>query len=306
VPSEPVTPPAEPTLLEQYDIGEDVAPAPPAPIEAETPPAETPPAPKTPPKDPATGKFVKRPHPDRLLRTAAQIGISTEEIEEASTAELREMVRDATLEKLAQQRSKDIEAAKRPPSTPAPEPAAPVDLGIDESQYDPGLISLIKKQAEEIRQMRAQMGHMGGHIKRQAEESIATRFDAAFDGMNLEKDLGRGRPPEDSPEMARRQAIVAEAIRLAGNQDPNKVIGLLGDAANKLFKLKPAKAAPKPANGATRISPEEWAASGMARPTHREGAPELPGKTKAVQKVTEYLRDNAATQETGDDLDGLL
>lgn len=329
--------PQTPSIADQYDIGDEelqniptVAPVPPAAIAPEAgsvlPASDG--AKPTPPRDPVTGQFLpKAPtHPRLLVQTAKDLGLDEAEIESTPTAELRELVRDAVSARQFNHHAQTVENAMSasrgdqfaasqvvtPPSeppAPSPSPTAggsPSDLGIDETQYDAGLMSLFKKQAQRIAELEKMVGHQHSYIKNQIEQTTTQKIDGAFEKLGGHFDTLLGKGPRGTfadaaaPEIIRRKAIVSLASQLAGQKaNVDQVVAKIGEAAKTLFGLKmPDPPAPKPT--APSLSPEEiaWRQAGLARPTHREGSSEPPGPAKAEKAAAAYLADNGLSGGT--------
>jgi len=335
------------SVVDQYDIGDDTpqnspaegetAPAVSSPAVAPeaspaTPASEV--AKPVPPKDPVTGRFVSpaslpQQHPKLLAQTARDLGLDQGEIDATPTAELRELVRDAVsarsfnqhaqIVENAMERSRQVDpsvsslpvspeppAATHPPTAGGSSPES--ELGIDESQYDAGLISLFKKQAKRIDELEKMVGHQHNYIKNQIDQTTTQKIDGAFEKLGGHYELLMGKGPrkafaDTTPEYIRRKAVVTLAAQLAGgtNANADQVVAKIDEAAKTLFGLRMTEPpAPKPAAPAPALSPEEiaWRAAGLARPTHREGSNEPPGPAKAEKAAAAYLADNGLSGGT--------
>lgn len=290
-------PPSQESLVDQYEFDTDPEPTPepetPAPPPSAAtatsgPPAEAKdsPAPEEQPQEAA-----KPNHPEALVRLAEDLGISSEEIETSSPEGLalaiRHIFRTTT--------------AKQPePKAETPEPEPEIDLGLDESQYEPGLIGAMKKLAREnAKELKAVTAKLEEYEKREQARDIEEknrRIDGAFEslGPDFEAHFGKGSARElgrESPELARRFAVLSFANQMKGDAPLEKK---LQKAANLLYQPSPKQqATTPPAAEVEKILAQrrgEWAEGGVARPTHRESK-ELPkGPTRAKQTFNRELK----------------
>lgn len=309
--------------IEQYDLG-DVPPhdpkftllKPSATTEGDD--LGTPPARPTPPKDPVTGKFVsasKSTHNATLLATARKLGISDEEIEASTSADLRELCRDVSFAQEMQRRENTISTAieKKQEQIKATKQAiAQAKLFDKEEEFDGELIGLLKKQQNQIEELKARLDRQD---QEQAGRSFAAKADAAFEslGPKFEKLFGKGRGKDldpQGPEMRKRRIIVREAAEMAGpNPTPEKILAKIKEAAGVVYGITPAPGPvtrsddggepPARKKGQSLESFEQdWANGGLARPTGRNGGVEPKGKTKAIRSVEQFYRDRAEMGET--------
>jgi hypothetical protein len=201
------------------------------------------------------------------------------------------------------------------------------DLGIDnEADYDPKLIGALKKLGgtrKEIDDLKKQLAQRDSRDFERDTRRTAAMIDAAFAAMpEYEKIFGKGAGSElgtDKPEMQRRIAVLRQA-----NIDMRE-IGSVGQLRARLkaatdliypasMLTKPANPydvaeTPKPANGKadkSRITPEEWDAAALARPTQRKGK-ELPkGDALAVAELTKKMRESSEVIPDSEELDGFF
>ncbi len=295
-------------VADQYDLDDtDYNPEwdqqePSKPISSQKPAvAEQPPASPSRPRNP-DGTF-KAAHSPRLSRMATDMGMTQAEIDELNPDALEAVVeqeyRRARAESAAQRTQKGVldavEPGDSPPEVPPAKPEE-IDLGIDESQWDPTIVGLFKSQAQKIASLEARLNAVQGHQQAQVNASLTERADAVFGQHEL---LGKGKYHEltpDSPEMQRRNAVAmlvrADKSRLSLEQKLTKAIETLFPGA--AAPTAPTKASP---------TPEEWAEAGLARPTQRNGSPEPKGPKRAKQAVAAILREQRGGQ--GDEELGL-
>lgn len=310
-------------------------PEPVEPVEAVTPetPAETPAEVQG--RDPKTGHFTTK-HPAYLREAAADFGFSEEDIAGYSTDQLGAVV--VRMQRRLAKEQQDLsriagETARRP--APAPEPAPKpeddlLDLGTDEAgkpyteaDVSGPLLRVLKKQADELKKLRGTAGKIDELAQREQARSLNTSralLDEAFEALG-EGDhplLGKGGISElgaDSAEGKRRNAIVREAQIDLNNDTPRQIAKKIKAARDVLYPAAPAAPAgdgyeiegvkPKPANGKPkpRISPEEFAASAVAKPTQRK-ANDLPlGEERAIAAIRAKYETNESSND--EDLNGL-
>lgn len=270
--------PAPPTIADQYAIDEDIAEAP-----GESPevPSSMPGAAPAPP--PPVSSHT---HPAKLAQMALDYGFSDQEIAARPTDQLAEAVyhvQKKTLE-MARQLSAEREttrATERPPSPAPPEPPPEEEgLGLDETQYDPGLMGVIKQQRSELKALRERLDFNERREQARANEGVAERVDRAF-GRH-EAVLGKGRRQElnkDSAEYARRLAVLGMVDRDTSHRS-------LEEKIDRAVEVLYGTQAPAPA--LTRQQ-QRWAEGGVARPTSRAAEQEPPGVKKARRAVAEQL-----------------
>lgn len=295
----PAPKPAQPTLVEQYDIGDE---APPPQVGPETPAAgDTPPAAASAqhhsaeqPRDQA-GRFT---HPPLLVQSAKKAGISDEDILGSNSADLREAIRDARIEQLIAARTERVDTAVQQQQQAVQQQAPPPAHDPLEDQFAPELVEVIRSNRElmaKVAAMEKQLAAVHGHQQEQLRESVAQRLDREFTALNLDL-LGKGRASElgaSSMELTRRRVVITEAQRLAG-KDANleAVARKIGEAARGLFGLNPPAAPPANPPAREPTPADIWNQGGLALPTHRLGANEPDGRSKAEKTVASYLRGN--------------
>lgn len=309
----------QPSLADVYDIGEpDLDAALPA---EPVPPSEPKPAaPAEPAAQPAEqarradGTFGHK-HPRYLLHQAKDLGMDPAEVAALSTDELGEAVaaqaawavgrarQDTLRNSIDQPRQAPEPLVRREPESAAEE----IDWGQDESgrklsdrDYLPpiaGAIRTTRALEKRIAELEKRLGDLGEREVRREANSHFDRVDQTFAKLNdLEAVLGKGGRHDlerESPEMQRRMAVLESAKRLAGeNATLEQQLAKVPQAARLLFGDRPAAAPEKP----DRAAVERWNEAATARPTHREGALELPkGKAAAVKAVAQALRDRNGT-----------
>ncbi len=258
---------------------------------------------RTPPRDPNTGQFVKpTSHPPRTVRMAKDLGFSDEEIAEMPTAELRQAVSEAAVERLYSQQAQTIGQAidssargqAAPPATPGEQAD---DFSLKAEDYDEGLYGVVKKLWDRVKQLeasQAEFGQVAQHVRAQAEQTTVQQIDAEFGKFpSLFGKGGLADLPQDGPDMARRKAVVAYANSLKDGTPGQKVakaIATLYPAASVPAReeAKPSRKAPPEADEVV----ERWLAGGVSAPTHRSGANEPSGPEKAAKTIAAYYREN--------------
>jgi len=317
---------ANQTFVDQYEI--DPPEAPEALPDASEPDTNAVPAPgpvSAPrERDPATGRClapaeaVPSQHSPRLVRMAKDLGLDDGEINSIPADRIEDIVYHLNKQALAQARSHSIErtlagATERnivnqqsDPVAPAAKPADEFDLGIDEAQYDPGLIAAIKKmgksQDARIKELESQVSAVTQREVVRANETTADRIDRAFSKHETHLGKGKGRElAEESRDYQRRIAILAMVDRDKGK---GSLESKIDHAVTNLYGA-PAPAAPaKPAAAADDPELEtrrrDWNNGGLARPTQRQPSDMPNGTRKAEKSVAAQLKEMGAVEESGE------
>jgi len=247
------------------------------------------------------GTFTKPTHPRQLFDLATDLGIPSEDIREMPTEALQAVVNSVArqaqrLEREAQARQQTLLSSidrnittQAPAPAPEPEPLS----GLDMSQYDPGIaeaLSLVRQQAKELKALKAEMQQLKGNEVRRENERLSDIADRHF--ADYKTFLGEGRGHElasDSAELTRRRAILAMAemdqSRTSFENKLKKALVTMYGEAGKTPAPTPPPATPAP----TTPTQEAWLKGGVAKPTHREAAPEPPGVRKAEKSVAAIL-----------------
>ena len=245
---------------------------------------------------------------------AADLGLSEEEIQETSPAALEQTVHHLMRRVLAERRSQSIQNTIENGQLRDPEPPPVTDEGpargssdsssltsltaisldLDESQYDEGLVRLLKSQAEQIRRLEARLSKVQGFQQERVRLSLAEQCDRAFEKHASLLGTGRGvdlRP--DDPHFLLRKAVLTMV-------DHGPKVGSLSErideAVARLRKSLSAATEASPvvpsASGTSTPpdTPHEWQAGGQPHPKHRAGAAESSGRSKAEQAVADYMR----------------
>ncbi len=317
-------------IAEQYELGDaashDAAPEPAVPATPTEPqPAavsqsasnvpEPPPAHSL-PRNP-DGTFAPRAteppqHSSRLIEMAHDFGLSDDEISSLPTPILEKAVHKLYKQQQELFRQHSIQATlQQPPSQPAqipdgsgvpggtPEPT-PSDLGINEADYDPGLMGVIKKLQAEINTLKA------AH-QQTAQLSFNEQCDIAFAKHKAHVGEGtRSDLTDDSPFLARRVAIL-NMVKLM----PQK--GTLQSRIDKAVETlygtpaKPDAPAPTAKSSAPRVTEEEWRGGSLQKPTHRKPSDEAPGVAKATRSVAAKLDEmNGSVAQEPESVDDFL
>jgi hypothetical protein len=297
----------EATLAEQYDVpgrGEGseargVAEAAPA---GTTPgPAPGPAPAEGPPRDPQTGRFTSpgAGHSSTLVRLAFDLGLAPEEIDALDSRSLAKVVGDAQREQQAARRAATTEGAlagRQAPAGAAPAAASggsAKELGLDaELEWDPSLVSLLGTLRSELASARAELAELKGHHVQQAQRTARQQVETV-----LARDYSDFMGPEPGPRATGKDAALAKRRALARyvseelKDDPGSLEERVVLAMEHLFGQK---APGNRAAAARRGGPDEqqWREGALARPTHRAGAAEPPGREKAAASVARIMREN--------------
>lgn len=322
------------SIVDEYEI--EASPSPEAPAVRD--PALAPPPTN---RDPDTGRFVKVEHPKGLVRRAAELGMSDEEINEATTAQLDSLVYHLNQQSLAEARTaSQATVLDRLRSERAADPAgasatqqdavaavpgddrgtapAEFDLGISEEDFHPDLVKVLKKMhadsSAKIKALEAQVAGLAQRDNLRVQETTNEKIDRVFQQLGDEANFGTVPVAElsaDDPAYARRIAVLNEARRLSGPKAGLAAqLGNIKKAAQRLYGTRetPPAATPsptvtpgtvaKPAANGSRITPEDWQAAGLARPTQRE-IEDPPSQKKAERAVANYMKENGMTDRPG-------
>lgn len=333
----PVAPttPKTASIVDEYEIESSASSE--APVVSESAPAPPP----TKPRDPETGQFMKAEHPKGLVRRAAELGMSEQEISEASTTQLDSLVYHLNQQSLAEARTasqaavldrvrsdrdtsgaaatqQDAGAGSGEVGGGAPE----FDLGINEDDFHPDLVRVLKKmhgeQMAKIKALEAQVLGLAQRDNLRTQETTNEKIDRVFEQLGDDANFGKG-PVSDltaeDPAYARRIAVLNEARRMSGAKAGLAAqLANIKKAAERLYGSRapappPRTAPPSPASSPTatasaangnRITPEEWQAAGLARPTNRE-TDEPPSTKKAERAVASYMKENGMNDRPGMD-----
>lgn len=296
-------------------------------------------APETPAAPPAST------HPGYLVEFAKEFGFTDEEITSLSTEQLGRSV--GILRKRDRERMSQLSAEYQvhnprqpvaPPAPVVPPPEPEIDLGIDESQYGPGMIEAMKKvrrdSIKENQQLKEQLAAIQAQQQEQLQTASANHLDAAFDalGDGYEHVFGKGLGLEieqDDPLSIQRRVEIIKAIAARDRINPYKIspkalAAKIKSIADPLYKIQP-PAPPKPAapadpyangglptptngKGASRFTPEQWEQAGLSTPTARKGSSEPKGEELAKANLAKRQRELgiAGSTPTQSELDGFL
>lgn len=267
-------------------------------------------------------------HPSWLVEQARELGmvddedldIPTQTLSRWVNARLRERVQYQD-QYLRERTLSEGQVRNLEPERPKPPAEDDIDLGIDEAQYDPGIIAAMKRLAlssqKRIKDLETKLAQTEQREQAREQTERERHIDGLFDrlGKPYEKLFGSGpmNTIQDQGQRARRIAALQAAI------DPKtKQIGNLSQAAKILFgdgeQAAPAgdlgayeDPAKPTANGAPRITPEQWANGGVAAPTQRIAKELPPGDARAVKNLTEKLRQqNGEVLPDSQELEGFL
>lgn len=290
------------------------------------------------PRDPATGRFVSDPipvepqeqlapaapvHPSYLVNQALELGFDHDDISAMPTEALGRAVY-RSFRAREQARSQNVVERVRSDAevrSPAPEPEFNIDLGSDLDGYDPNIVKAIKtvgqQSLERVRKLENELGQERAKNKEREQKQAFQILDSAFARLGKEYEpifgKGTGASLGDKPEMKRRIAVLnAAGVRL-DDINPHTIVEQIRDAA-EMLSIKPSPATPATdpyaaVNGGAkkpRISPEEWNAASLARPTAQRGAAEPPGEKKAIENLKRRFAQEDAGETDSEITDGLL
>lgn len=315
-----VSPPAQPThsLQNDYDIDEtdlvdDTSDATPVAAPAETPASANDYTPAGGRERNPDGTFKKAEHPRYLTRQARDLGFSDEELAELSTDQLGEAVYAAnrTIQQTnlfnAQTRAKENHPGGQPQQVSVPDREEPqgesyfkMDPAI-EAEFEPKFIGPIKSafaaMQKELKELREQVGGVVRNEQVRETRSGIERLDACFQG---DPDLfGKGtgaRLQKLNPALFQKRLAVIAVMK---SLDGGSVEERYQEAKEIIYGSQTAKPVePEPQPAAT--VKQNWANAALARPTHRAGASEPPGKAKATKAVAAVLRELNGAMEGQD------
>lgn len=319
-PKEPKQEEAGAALLEKFDMAEDDS----TPIPAHSQPkVET----ESVPVEVAEEK-PKAKHAAWLSRAAKNAGLEDSEVNELSSDDLKEAIFIAGQRRAEDNAQQRVNAAGRPydhatgrllPSETAPEaPAAKVtdtpfslkDVGIDEKEladFDPALTKNLtgmakslyeqnKQLSERIKQLEDGVGEIG---KREHLRTLNATYDK-LDQMFTENEttFGKGvrtKLKNDSPEFARRLAVIKEMDRLRSMNPNLSVEETFEKASSALFPSQPKEEPVK--------DPHGFSNGKILTPTSRRTVAPPKGKAAAEANVEAILKQRAASQTSSEDED---
>ncbi len=273
--------------------------------------------PATPPPTAAPAAPPAPKHSARVLRRAAEAGISQETIARLEPDALRDLT-DDLFDRRFEEATHNFRIAgihdavngggadgtpapAAPRSGPAPvaPAAAPAeaDLGIDEGDFDPGLIGVIKKLHGEVTALKAQLATVQQAEAGRRAETFAQTMDRLFSKNTEFFGVGTVREvPRGSAHALRRQAVIDVMRNIPGSIEDrfhkaNEVLGL-GAVPATPPATPPAAPAATPA-----ITREQWSDAALTRPATRSDAPEPKGLAAAKKAFLKGVREHGLDQE---------
>lgn len=315
-PSKPIS------LVEQYELGDDIAPTDDdIPVEAQPKAQKTPVEAETParPRGP-DGKFLPADAPKespkipaRLTRQAEELGFSEDDLEGATKEQVEDWIFAANKAQAKARKAESLMEVRerKKPAEIEGDPSGNVasDDGLTEDMFSSDIIAEFRKRDARIAELEKMVGQLGKVEHSRQVESFASQFDAAVEKLEMPQMFGTGRGIEmdtDSLEFKRRVKMVEEVAK----DKSDKPMRVKVEAAAALFGFSksapaPAKPAP-PTNGHTdEITEADWRDATLARPTSRK-ATEPKGERKAVATAAEYMRRNGMVDEDDVTKDGFL
>lgn len=271
----------------------------------------------TPPKDPATGRFVADPakFPEALIQKAREVGYDDDDMATMSVDGLRVAVKNAERdqaklrEQFALQRTLTDPHPTRQdaPALPAPEEDDLPDFTSDQAEgLLPPIVAMhkaLKKERERNKRNEERLAQVEQREKNRADRTAAETLDMAFEDLAEEYGdiFGKGDAAEfkDKAEMKRRNYAIAEAGLDIYNLPPLPRLKAKLKAAAETLHPQAKKKEPKEDVGAygdetPRVSKKDWDDAALARTTHRKGAPEPNGVAKATRNLEKKLQENDA------------
>lgn len=253
------------------------------------------------------------PHSRRMLNQALALGMTEQEIAECTAQDLRDEVHFRILTAQQQQQR------QAPAPVVVPEPEEEINLGIDESQFAPELITAIKglgkKQAVELKALKKQLAdrELLDQARQEQQqlnetETFFSQYPAIY-GAGAVSTLRAG-----CPEHLKRLAIFNTAKAIPGANWTAK-LAMAHATINPQAAVKPAGyVAPNPTepvttvgeraiaavadqNGTGRVTPEQWNAAGLVRPTDQAPTPQKKGVAKAKATFNKLMKDNGLNEE---------
>ncbi len=291
---------AEPSIVDQYEIGDETT-------VVETPVSESPPPTiETTPRD-SQGRFVSTStpeattpsHPAYLVRMAEGLGFTKDEIAGIPPEALGLAVAKVNEVRRQDERTASIERTHHEARQAAPPPdAAPKDdFDLSSEEFDDRLVKVLKRQEKDLQALRAELNQLRTSELIRHNETLTQKMDRLF--AKNPKLFGEGpgkKLPKDSPELKRRLAVLRDMDTIGSGDEEERYEKSL-DALYPESKVKPPE---PPPDKALEERKEQWNRGGVARPTHRNGAPEPKGRHKAEQSVESLLKEmgSSGSEET--------
>lgn len=278
-------------------------------------------------------------HPGYLVEFARDFGFTDAEIDGMSTDQLGRSVQILRTRDQARQRQLSAEwqlQNPRPtPAAPPPPPPEPeISLGIDEEEYSPEMVKLVKQtrldSIKENRKLREELEALKAQQAQVQQTATANHLDAAFDtlGDTYEHVYGAGSGTileQSEPDAVERRIQAIKAVARAYHIDPfkvsPKVLGAkIKEYSAKIYQPKPSTPAKPPEHdpykglgsgtngGAKRFTQEDWDRGGVSRPTARQTESEPDGELKAVRNLEKRLAESGkgSSIPSESELDGFL
>lgn len=183
-------------------------------------------------------------HSPKVVELAQEFGMTDAEIEGYEPKALADLLYHQSRLLARQARAeRQVQTVKQAAAESiAPKPAPPADdLGIDESQYDPNIIGILKRQQAEIRSLKGEHSQFVDRVNQQQSQNNADVFDAAFEALGpdyvpyLGDKLGREMTVQDI-EFQRRIHLIQMAKIDPNNMPPPRVVAkLIRQQAEGLF-----------------------------------------------------------------------
>lgn len=232
-------------------------------------------------------------HSPRMLRMAADLGISQDDATDYSPEQLEAVIHE--------RQRQLINATRRPQEKPVEEAEPTIDLGINEDDF-PQLVAHLKSEAKAKRELEKKIAFLENNERARQSEAVVSRWDRAF--AKHAAILGEGTIQEvvaGSVSAYRRNAVSAVVLADQSQQSFQAKVDL---AVKMLFGGAQAAPATRQAgngtyhdeevqaqrridathddvNGRLATRQAEWSEAGLAAPTQRAPVAEKPGVAAA-------------------------
>lgn len=240
-------------------------------------------------------------HSRRLAAMARDMGIPEDEIASTPTEQL-----DDTVYHLFRQRREMANRNQRTdpdaPATPAHQEPAEDHLDLPGAEdFDPRLTGFLKRQAAELKSLKAQLADTAQREQGRAQESMGDRIDRYFDEEKDEGRFGKGGRRSltaDSPEFLRRMAVLQAMDKMREGTEAQR----FKKAMTLIYGSSKASSSKDPEDELEKRK-RDWEEGAVAQPTHRNGAAEPKGVKRAVKTAAAFMRENGMAEDQEADPD---
>ncbi len=242
-------------------------------------------------------------HSARSIRLAKEFGLSQQQIDAATPAELEEELYARNMEVLGALRARMSEP-RTPPQTPAaPAPDDEFDLKMtaeEEAEWDPKHLKVLKKSleaAKRVKQLETQLNEQKQEeLGRQASARIEA-YDTAF--ATREDVFGKGAVTEVDPQSTEYQRRVAIG-RMVESDTSHLSLAKKIDKAIKVMYGDTAPATKKAAEVDAKVEANKnrFKNGTVAKPTHRASRDLPKGEERALKTLSEKFHENGWTDDS--------